>query len=177
MITIMPFTDICFCSLSMRILFNGISHMVLRWYFAIPIACENLSSGFKSGMNRMVLCAMVYSCLLVKRRKLIRSCSVLNCRKACVIVFFGHCVSSRLFFIACFLITSCKKNHPPPLRRSLWLRHGLTSARPLCDFTRMVISHCVQLRRFFSVLLQMRSRSRRTFHLPAQNMNCFLVSS
>ena len=29
-ITIMPCTEICFCSLSMRILFNGISQVVLR---------------------------------------------------------------------------------------------------------------------------------------------------
>ena len=69
------------------------------------------------------------------------------CRKACVIGFVGHCVSSRFSYIACFLITSCKKSLTSSSvddSRSLWLRHGLISACSPCDFFEMMSSYCVQ---------------------------------
>ena len=78
-ITIMPCTDTCFCSLSMWILFNGISQVVLRYISKNPVVFgKYLSSRFQSGLNWMVLCSIVFCCLLVKRRNPFRSFSVFN---------------------------------------------------------------------------------------------------
>ena len=109
-ITIMYCTEIWFCSLSMRIVFNGISQDVLRWYFANPTCfCKYLSYGFKSGLNRMVLCSMIivvgWSIGEIRFHFFFSELQEGTCDQFC----WTMCVFKALF-IACSLITPCKNS-------------------------------------------------------------------